>query len=160
MKRDHIQIANQYAQDVVNGDILASKYVILACESHLNDLKQQKNRDFPFYFDDKSAIKVCNFVELQYHTKGKWAQQRQQLKLEPWQTFFICSVFGWLQKSNDLRRYLEALLLVPRKNGKSALAAAIGLYMLVADDEYGAEVYSGATSEKQALETRSTRMVV
>jgi phage terminase large subunit-like protein len=57
-----------------------------------------------------------------------------------------------VRKSDGLRRYQKAYLSVPRKNGKSALAAAIGLYMLVADHEYGAEVYSGATTEKQSWE--------
>ena len=66
--------------------------------------------------------------------------------------FFVCSIFGWLRKADDLRRFRKALLLVPRKNGKSQIAAAIGLYMLAVDGEHGAEIYSGATTEKQAWE--------
>src|SRR5690606_4766887 len=61
-------------------------------------------------------------------------------------------IFGWLRKDDGLRRFRRAMLLVPRKNGKSAWAAAIGLYMLLHDGEFGAEVYSGATTEKQAWE--------
>lgn len=150
--KDYAQIAQQYCEEVTSGDILAAKYVVLACKRHISELKLQQNDSFLYRFDPRKAAKVCAFVELQYHTKGKWAQQKRRLVLEPWQIFFICSVFGWVSKETDKRRYLEALLLVPRKNGKSALAAALGLYMLAADDEYGAEVYSGATSEKQAKE--------
>jgi phage terminase large subunit-like protein len=72
--------------------------------------------------------------------------------LQPWQCFLVCVLFGWLRKDNGRRRFRAAYLEIPRKNGKSILAAAIGLYMLLADGEYGAEVYSGATSEKQAWE--------
>ena len=150
--KNYSDIALEYCQEVIDGNIMASRWVVLACKRHISELKKQKKAEFLYKYDESKARKVCRFVELQYHTKGKWAQQKQKINLEPWQVFFLCSVFGWVQKKNNLRRYMEALLLVPRKNGKSALAAAIGLYMLMADDEYGAEIYSGATSEKQALE--------
>lgn len=145
-------VALKYARDVVSGKIPAGKYVRLACQRHLDDLEWAKGKDFQYRFDTKAANKVCAFIELMPHTKGKWAAKRETLKLEPWQVFFVCCVFGWKRRIDDTRRFRRALLLVPRKNGKSALAAAIGLYMLVADGEHGAEVYSGATSEKQAWE--------
>lgn len=72
--------------------------------------------------------------------------------LEPWQKFVICSIFGWVKKSNGKRRFHKARLYIPRKNGKSFFGAGIGLFMLAKDGEPGAEVYSGATSEKQAWE--------
>lgn len=150
--QDYAQTAENYAYDVISGQILASKYIQLAAKRHLNDLKRVKNDGFVYTFDAKKAEKACRFIEAQYHTKGKWAQKKEHLLLEPWQIFFVCNVFGWVSKDKGLRRYREVLLLVPRKNGKSALAAAIGLYMLCADGEYGAEVYTGATSEKQAKE--------
>ena len=86
------------------------------------------------------------------HTKGKWASKRETIVLEPWQSFVLTTAFGWLQKKNNLRRFKELNIYVPRKNGKSIFAAGIGLFMLTMDGEYGAEVYSGATSEKQAWE--------
>ena len=61
-------------------------------------------------------------------------------------------MFGWVKKSDGFRRYREGYIEVPRKNGKSIIGAGVGLYMLTADGEFGAEVYSGATSEKQAWE--------
>ena len=150
--QDYSLTADNYAYDVLSGQILASKYVKLAAQRHLDDKKAQENGDHPFLYDDKKAVRACIFIEAQYHTKGRWAQKKANLILEPWQIFFICNIFGWMKASNGLRRYIEILLLVPRKNGKSALAAAIGLYMLCADNEHGAEVYTGATSEKQAKE--------
>lgn len=147
--KNYTSVAKKYAEDVISGDIPAGKYIKLACQQFFDELK---NPDSPYYYDNNAARRACKFIELQYHTKGKWAAQKKRLVLEPWQVFFVCNIFGWLQKKNDLRRYTEVLLLVPRKNGKSQLAAAIGLYMLCADGEYGAEVYSGATTEKQAGE--------
>ena len=69
--------------------------------------------------------------------------------------WILACTFGWVHKAGklkDLRRYRVLFVVVPRKNGKSAIAAGVGLYMLCADGEFGAEVYSGATNEKQAWE--------
>lgn len=150
--KDFTAVAEQYARDVVSGKIPAGKYIRLACQRHLDDLDWQDDDSFKFRFDVKAAHKVCAFVELMPHTKGKWAAQKKTLIMEPWQVFMTCALFGWKRKKDNTRRFRRLLLLVPRKNGKSAWAAAIGLYMLVADGEHGAEVYSGATTEKQAWE--------
>ena len=149
-KQNFARIATQYAQDVVNGDILACKWVVLACQRHLNDLEKSKTADFAYRFDEKKAARIVRFTQNLKHTKGKWAGQN--IELEPWQIFILASVFGWVDKKTGLRRYRKCLIIVPRKNGKSLFAAAVGLYMLVADGEAGAEIYAGATSEKQALE--------
>lgn len=146
----YVAIAHKYARDVAEGRQVANKWVRLACERHLADLK--RGDDFPYRFDDAKAARVCKFIELMPHTKGKWAAKGERLKLEPWQCYLAACVFGWVRRESGLRRFRRALLLVPRKNGKSAFAAAIGLYMLAADGEHGAEVYSGATNEKQAWE--------
>jgi phage terminase large subunit-like protein len=151
-KHPHCQAAEKYARDVVAGRVLANAWVRAACERHLNDRKREKRRDWPYKFNREKAERVCRFIELLPHTKGKWARDGERLVLEPWQKFLICVLFGWLRKRDGLRRFRKVFWLIPRKNGKSALAAAIGLYMLAADKEYGAEVYSGATTEKQAWE--------
>ena len=149
---DYAAVAAQYAHDVISGKIPAGKYVKLACQRHLDDLDWQAQDGFKFRFDAKAASKACAFIELMPHTKGKWAAQKQTIKLEPWQVFMTACLFGWLRRKDNTRRFRRFLLLVPRKNGKSIWAAAVGLYMLVADGEHGAEVYSGATTEKQAWE--------
>ena len=139
---------DDYAQQVVDGDILACEWVKKAAERHLSDL----NRDWIYEFSPENALKAIKFMQLLPHVKGRWAANKQKIDLEPWQQFIIASIFGWVRKSDGMRRFREAYVKVPRKNGKSVLAAGIGLYCMMADDEYGAEVYSGATSEKQAWE--------
>lgn len=148
----HAERGLLYAQDVVEGRIKACKWVRLACQRHLDDLRKASRGDFAYTFDSDAGSKVCKFIELLPHTKGKWAAKSELIKLEPWQCFILTCVFGWLRKSNGKRRFRKVTILVPRKNGKSALSAGVGLYMLCADGEHGAEVYSGATSEKQAWE--------
>lgn len=154
--RDYASIASGYAKDVVAGRILACKWVRLACNRHLRDLESSSRKRYPYTFDAGQANFACRFIEALPHTKGRWAVARhgdsRNIRLEPWQVFFIASIFGWVHKSNGLRRFRKAYLEVPRKNGKSIKAAGIGLLMLAADEEFGAEVFSGATSEKQAWE--------
>lgn len=98
--------------------------------------------------------RVCGFIETLPHVKGRWAAHRLTLTLEPWQCFVLANIFG-LVRADGRRKYQEAYIEVPRKNGKSILMAAVGLYMVAADGEHGAEVYSLAGSEKQALEVFS-----
>ncbi len=150
--KDYAKLALGYAKDVTSGKISASKWIVLACQRHIDDLAWQDDDNFKFRLDQKAAERACAFIELMPHTKGKWAAQQQTLVMEPWQVFMTVCLFGWKRKRDNTRRFRRFLLLVPRKNGKSAWAAAVGLYMLVADDEHGAEVYSGATTEKQAWE--------
>ncbi len=148
----HVAAGNRYAEQVVSGEIPACKWVILACKRHLGDLEASKRHNFPFRFDAKAAEKWCKFLELLPHTKGEWARRGENLKLEPWQCFKTICLFGWLRKQDGLRRFRKALILEPRKNAKSTWAAGVGLGMLTIDNEHGAEVYSGATTEKQAWE--------
>lgn len=153
--RDFVAIAKGYARDVAKGKIPAGKTVRLQCERFLDELARQKRKDFPFKLDAKKAARVCQFIEFLPHTKGKWAREKRLLVLEPWQVWILVCAFGWIHKAGKqkgLRRFRVLIVVVPRKNGKSAIAAGVGLYMFCADGEHGAEVYSGATNEKQAKE--------
>jgi len=152
MPADFVGTAQEYAQAVVKGKIVACKWVRLACKKHLDDLKASRRKAFPYYFDPAAANKVCTFLSLMPHTKGKWARKRETITLEPWQCFAFVALFGWKIKKNDRRRYRKAYFAVPRKNGKSIIGSGIGLYMFSVDGEFGAEVYSGATTEAQAWE--------
>lgn len=156
-----VKAAEDYAKRVIAGKIPACKWIILLCQKHLDDLDQAKSDGFPFYFDPAKAEKVAKFLQLLPHTKGKWAGKRELVKLEPWQLFSVCIPFGWIRKKDNTRRYRTILIFVPRKNGKSIIGGGIGLYMLTADGEFGAEVYSGATTEKQAWEVfRPAKLMV
>lgn len=151
----HANLAAQYAEGVIAGTVPAGALVRKAAERHLRDIKKSEMKDYPYYFDPMVGSRVCRFIEQLPHTKGKWAAQHEMLVLQPWQCFLVVVLFGWLRKygvKQGKRRFRAAYWEIPRKNGKSILAAAIGLYMFLADNEFGAEVYSGATSEKQAWE--------
>ena len=147
--------ALQYCRDVVAGKRAACKWVKLACQRHLNDLARSRSKDFPYRFDPVLAGKRCAMVEKFPHVKGHWALHHELLKLEPWQCFITCSIFGWVVKETGLRRFRQAIILVPRKNAKTTWAAAVGLIFFAADGEPGSEVYTGASVKKQAFEVFS-----
>ncbi len=155
-------IATAYARDVVDGRIIACKWHRLACARHLNDLERAESGSFQYLWNPeltdtkgkayRPAERICKFAELMPHIKGDWAAKGQLIKLEPWQVFILASIFGWVHAVTGKRRFRVADVIVPRKNAKSTIAAVIGNYMLAVDGEFGAEVYSGATSQDQALE--------
>ena len=145
-----LQSAQLYAQGVSAGDIAACKWTQLAVERQRLDLARASSETWPWVFDATRAARVCEFLELLPHIKGKWARAGKLLVLDPWQVFIVTTVFGWVHKDSGLRRFREAYIEVPRKNGKSLMSAGIGLYMLSADGEQGAEVYSAATTRDQA----------
>lgn len=146
----YVDIALQYAKDCISGKIPCCNLVKLACQRHMSDLARMGDPDYPWVFDEKKAEKPCKFSEMQVHVKGEWAGNF--ITLAPWQVFVNCCIFGWVSKADGFRRFREAYIEVPRKNGKSVYAATLANYMFLASGEEGAEVYSGATSEKQAWE--------
>lgn len=144
--RDYVRIAAGYASDVLSGKIPACAQVRQMILRQAADLDR---RSFSYIWRPEKGADVCEFLEYLRHVKGKWAGQ--PFVLEPWQVFFVLTLFGWVHKSTGFRRFREAFLLVPRKNGKTFLAAGLALYMLLADRERGGEIYCGANSQKQAM---------
>ena len=104
-------------------------------------------------FDPTEPEKRIRFCEMFYHVKGPLAARDLRIKLEDWQKFFIYEVFGWTYYNEEFgttsRLYNEAVLMVPRKNGKTTLLALLANYELVFSDQ-GAEIYSAATKREQA----------
>ena len=137
--------AEQYAEDVRDGRIICCELVQLAVKRYYNDLTIAVDKGW--YFDRKAAVKAIGFIETLTHTKGEWAGQR--FRLEPWQQFIIWNIYGWM-KADGTRRFRYAYVEIARKNGKTALSAGVGLYMLFADGEARPEVYSAATVKDQA----------
>ncbi|WP_256846923.1 terminase TerL endonuclease subunit [Paenibacillus sp. Pae108] len=109
----------EYAERVLSGDIPAGEPVRLACKRHLDNLRDSelKVTTFEYYFDDLAAQHAIGFFDYLKHSKGKWA--RQSFRLELWQKFVIGSIFGWLHKKTQLRRFRTAYEEIPRKNGKA-----------------------------------------
>lgn len=145
MSKTKLHPAELYAQQVLGGDVLVCELVILAVKRYYNDLENALDKGW--YFDRKAAIRTIGFIERLKHTKGEWAGQR--FKLEPWQQFVLWNIFGW-KNADGTRRFRYAYVEIARKNGKTALSAGIGLYMLFADGEARPEVYSAATVKDQA----------
>lgn len=102
-----------------------------------------------YFYDEARANHAIEFVERYCkHSKGRWANK--PVILELWQKAFVGAIFGIIHKETKFRRFREVLLIVGKKNGKSLIASAIALYMLIADGEGGAECYSVATKKEQA----------
>lgn len=143
-----LSAAVDYATRVLAGDIPACKWTKAACRRQLDDLhRAETDPHFPFEWRPDKAEHVCRFLELLPHIKGEWAGEK--IALELWQIFILTTVFGWYRK-NGRRRFRTAYIEVPRKNAKSTLSSGVALYMLTADGEPGAEVYSAATTRDQA----------
>jgi len=134
-----------YAEDVVAGRVVAGRWTRLACERHLRDMEEGGRRGL--WFDEESAQHIIDFYSFLRHSKGRWAGT--PLLLEPWQQFFVGTLFGWMREDGT-RRFRYAYLEVGRKNGKSTLLSGTGLYLVAADGEMGAEVYTAATKRAQA----------
>ena len=148
--------AEQYARDVIDGKIITSKWVRLACERHVHDLEHGHERGL--WFDVESAERVLKFKGMLKHSKGKWAGEN--LILEPWQQFRSWCMYGWM-RDDGTRRFRSSYTEVARKNGKSTDGAGDGLYLGFMDGEPGAEVYSAATKRDQAriVHQEAIRMV-
>lgn len=103
-----------------------------------------------FVFDKRAATMAVNFFErLLHHSKGEWSGL--PFKLQEWQRDqIIRPLFGWKRRADGTRKYRTAYIEIPRKNGKSTLCAGIALYLLFADGEPGAEIYSAAADRDQA----------
>jgi phage terminase large subunit-like protein len=140
----HLEQAQAYIDGVLSGRIPACRWVKAACQRQVDDLASPPAG---YSFDPDRAARVCRFIERLPHIKGEWAGQ--PIRLEPWQAFVLTTAFGWVD-GDGRRRFKTVYIEVPRKNGKSALSSGVALYMLAADGEGGAEVYSAATTREQA----------
>lgn len=145
LKNSPLDRANAYIEGVLDGTVSACKWVKLACERQKRDLK---DANLGFMFDEDKANRVVKFCEALPHIKGS-QYAGKKLKMGGWQCFILTTVFGWVN-ANGTRRFKTAYIEVPRKNGKSTMSAPVALYMLSADGEPGAEVYSAATTRDQA----------
>ncbi len=130
--------------DVLTGDRLAGRLERLCVERSIRHAQDDR-----FYLDVEEVERILEIVSFFRHTKGKYA--KRLFELMPWQQFFLAMVFGMKYQNSGLRLYRKALLCVPKKNGKSEFAGAIGVLMTYFDGEYGAECYSAANKYDQAM---------
>ena len=136
----------EYNNQIVNGDVIVSDKVRRVYKKLVNDLE---NESIEWEYDPKRANHAIEFVEnFCKHSKGKLGGE--PFILELWQKAMTAALFGFVHKIDQTRKYREFILIVARKNGKSAWGSAIALYMMVADGEPGPEIVSAATKKDQA----------
>jgi len=136
----------EYWEKIQSGEISACHRLKQQYEKVINEIHNPRD---PWVFDLEAGTRPIDFVEkFCKQSKGQWIGQ--SLELDLFQKAKIQAVFGFIHKDTGFRRVREVFTLVGRKNGKSTEKAAIGLYMMIADGEGGAEVYSVATKKDQA----------
>ncbi|MBM7109114.1 Phage Terminase [Brevibacillus laterosporus] len=151
-------LTTEYANKVMNRQIIASKKVILAAKRHLYDLKRQGTKYFPWVFDEEKAHRPIRFIE-------KFCKPSQgdfdQLVFQPWQHFCIGSLYGWVHKDTGIRRFREGLIFIGRKNGKTTMISGVSNYSVSQDGESGARIYllSNAKDQAKLLFDESKAMV-
>lgn len=136
----------QYAQDVTDGRVLVGKYIKLAVERFYCFIERE---DLEFREDE--VDRVIDFIALLRHYTGRHAGK--PFILLPWQEFVIANIYGFYRKDDGERLTTSVYIEIARKNGKSAFAAALCLYHLIADGEAGAAVYLAANSKDQVKDS-------
>lgn len=136
-----MQKYKEYAEQVINGDIIACEYVKLACKKYLEFFDK-------YEFRADKVDKVVNFISKLKHFTGK--HNGKPFNLLPYQYWIIANIFGFYYPNTNKRVINYIYIELARKQGKTALAAAIVLYMLIADGENGSECELVANSTKQA----------
>lgn len=136
----------QYNDAIKDGRAIVSQRVAKEYAKLVDEIDRPTG---PYIFDPKKATRPIEFIErFCRHSKGEWAGH--PFKLELFQKAYISALFGFINRDTGLRKYRESLFMVARKNGKSSMLAGIALYMMLADGEGGAEVYSVASKRDQA----------
>jgi phage terminase large subunit-like protein len=139
--------ATRYARAVVGGRIVAGPLVRAACKRHLADLETGPSRGL--YWDAKTCARVIHFFASVLRLPDG-DRAGEPFHLEGWQIFVAGSLFGWLRGKGGPRRFRTGYVETGKGSGKSPLGAGIGLYMLTADGESGAECYAAAVTRDQA----------
>ena len=133
----------RYIEDVSSGKVVVGENIKLAIQRFQNDIQRED-----LVFKEDVVDGAIDFISTLKHFTGK--SSGQNFILEDWQAFIVANIVGWYWKGTDNRRYSSSYIEISRKQGKTALAAAVCLYFLIADGEDGAEVDLAANSKEQA----------
>lgn len=133
----------RYAEDVSKGKVIVGENIKLAIQRFQKDLLRD---DLEFREDVVDS--AIDFISTLKHFTGK--SSGKNFILEDWQAFIVANIVGWYWKGTDNRRFSSSYIEISRKQGKTALAAALCIYFLIADGEDGAEVDLAANSKDQA----------
>lgn len=153
MKYKNYDIVMEYAKSIVEGRKVACRETIQMCQRFLDDLNN------PAYdFNPKNAEFVIQIIEKTFvHQKGEDMQGRplrgRPFLLEPWQKFVVYNLLGFYHKGTQLRRFKEAFIMIPRKNGKTPFVAALSWGLGLLERRSGAEIVIVGALLKQALQS-------
>jgi len=143
--------AERYMRAVIKGKIPACKWVKLACQRHIDDLKTAKERGF--YFDPEAAQYAEDFFTevLKHPQSSVHSEAGDPFVLEDWQVAMLIYIpFGWKRIADGTRKYRRIFCAIPKKNGKSTIASGLDIFLLTADNEISSLVYALAGSREQA----------
>lgn len=148
MAKQYKKIALKYAEDVVGGKIIQGKEVVLACKRFLDDINSKE-----FTLNTKEPDFVINVIEKIFvHSQGEdmdgHSLRGKPLLLQPWQIFCVYNLIGFYK--DGIRRYKEALIMIPRKQGKTLFVAALAFALALLERKSGSKIYIVAASLKQA----------
>ena len=137
----------KYAQAVVDGEVKCGQLHRLACQRHLDDLKKQRTKEFPYYWDAKAAMRAINYAETLTVAEGT---EPKQVKLIPSQIFDIGCTFGWKKTVNDMRRFRRRYKSLARQNGKTFENGILGTYIAGFSGYRHGKLFTVATKKRQA----------
>ncbi len=148
-RKSTVDDAIEYARKVVNGDLVAAEYIKKQAANFLEDIeKKQFESGFRWKFDAGLASHVINYCQLLNFVEG--AQAGTNIILQPWQSFLLANLYGWVDKQDiEIRRFTRAIVLVARGSGKSTLLGALALYELIYAP-MGSQIVTIATKKEQA----------
>lgn len=151
--KSYKSIAMQYVSDVVNGKKRVGKEILLACIRFQQDLKREdlelhtKEPDFVIGIIERTMV----------HKQGEDLDgtplMNTPLLLQPWQIFIVYNLIGFYYAKTNERRYKEAFIFIPRKNGKTTFIAALAWGLALLERKSGATIYIVAASQKQACQS-------
>ena len=151
--KQYKKVAIKYADDVINGNIVASDDVIAACQRFKNDLKRSD-----LELRTKQPDRVLSVIEgIFVHKQGEDMNGEpllgKPLILQPWQIFIVYNLLGFWYKGTERRKYNEGWIEVARKNGKTSFIAALSIAYGLVQHKSGSKIYVVAAALKQALES-------
>lgn len=149
--KSYKEIAIKYARDAVEGKSIVGKEVVLACQRFLDDMER-------FDLHEKEPDFVIGIIEkLMVHKQGESLDGKslvnKPLLLQPWQIFCVYNLVGFYLKGTDERRFKEAFIFVPRKNGKTLTIAGLAWGLALLERRSGSKIYMVASSLKQAQQS-------
>ena len=153
MAKSHKKDVDTYVEGVLKGKLIVGKEIVLACARYKADLQRDE-----FDFREKEADKVINIMEtMMVHAKGEDLEGNSLMnapfKLEPWEKFIIYNLLGFYFKDTDERRFKEAFIFIPRKNGKTSFVGGLAFALSIVEAASGATLYIVAAAQKQAQQS-------